>query len=90
MAGSYICYNFFFSTSKDELAGRAYTKGNDTLTPIFATSKALNLDFTPAFDFVLTPAFVYILVFALILGSLGRYIDENLQRTTKLLLEFFV
>ena len=64
---------------KDELIGdtpKASIKGSDTPIPIPAISKTSTPTPTPAFAFVL--------------GLVGRYMNEDLQRAIKLALELFV
>lgn len=76
MAGLYVCYNFFFSTGEDKLARRAYTKGNGISTPTSTLFRALTSTSASTF--------------ALVLGLLGKYINEDLQKVFKLALELFI
>lgn len=71
MIGLCIYHNPLSLASKDELAKRASTKGNDIPTPTFATPKA----FTSA------PASASALV------PLDRFKNKNLQRDIELGLE---
>lgn len=76
MAGPHICRNRFLSTGKDRIAGKAPIKDNNTYTPISAIFRAYSNILIPA----LTSA----------LGALGRYMDKNFQKATKVVLELFV
>lgn len=76
ITGPRACRNFFPSTKKDQIAGRALFKGSGIFNPISAIFR------TP------TPALAPILSFAL--GPPDKYTNEDLWRVTKLALKLFV
>ena len=81
-----ICYNI----------SKVFINKNNILVSIFAIFCILT--FAPAQTFFLIKVFILTQLFFLIKtpalasasGSLGRYIDKNLQKATKLILKLFV
>ena len=87
MAGPHTCCNFF-ADGKDKLAGKTFTNDSGTLKPTPAVSHtpipALAQILAPAQALAPTPAT------ASTSGPPARYIDKDLNGTTKLALELFV
>lgn len=75
MTGPHACWNFFF-VDRNKLAGGASTDNSGTFLVSYAPILASLLTFAPALDSTQ--------------GLPSRYTDEDLQKTTKLILESFV